>query len=63
MSSLIQSRKIGELVRKYDYVTVEHPDHKDLDPMDMPIGGPVMMRSPEGEHFLVESDGSVIPYD
>ena len=63
MASLTQCKKINQLITEHDWQTTEHPEHKDLDPMDIPIGGPVMMVTPEGKHFLVGSDGSVIPYD
>lgn len=61
MASLVQCRKIQELVL-LDYQSIEHPEYKDLDPMDMPIGGPVIMKSPEGGYVRVMSDGSVEPY-
>lgn len=63
MVSLMQIRKVNELVLEHDYITVDNPEYKDLDSMDIPIGGPVMMQSPEGKMFKVYADASVIPYD
>ena len=48
---------------KQDYISVDNPEYENLDPMDIPIGGPAMVKSPEGKLFLVYADGSVIPYD
>ena len=63
MVSLGQIKKVNELILEHDYVSVENPEHKDLDPMEIPIGGPAMVKSPEGKLFKVYANASVEPYD
>jgi len=62
MVSLPQMKKIHELYEQ-DYITVENPEHKDLGPMEMPIGGPIMVKSPEGVLYEVYADGSMVLYE
>lgn len=62
MASLPQSSKIHELIA-LDYQTIENPEYKVLAPMDIPIGGPVIMKTPDGKYIKVMTNGSVEPYD
>ena len=65
MVSLIQMKVVCELYQQ-DYTRVddhENPERKDLLPEEIPIGGPCMVRSPEGKLFQVFADGSVVPYE
>ena len=62
MATLVQSKKIFELHRD-DWVTIDHPEHEGLDPWNIPIGGPVIMKAPDGKLFEIGADGTVLPYD
>ena len=61
MATYKQSLKIHELVQA-GYITIEHPDHKGLADIDLPVGGPVTMLSPDKNMIIVYPDGSVLPY-
>ena len=62
MVSLHQMQKYRDLLEE-EYVSVENPDYEGLDEIDKPrLGGPIIMKAPNGELFGVYANASVRPF-